>query len=78
MIAGRCVGIGGAGNFIYGKGRAALSGANAAFIYTTHAVAPGRASGCARGTIAPFAADCDVSQRVMVRIMYGDRYAGGP
>jgi hypothetical protein len=78
MVAGGCVGIVAAGNVIYSKGHAALSVANAAFAHITLAIAPGGARGCARGSIAPSARDRGIRYRVMVGIMYGDCYGGGP
>ena len=78
MVAGGCISKVGTGNIIYGKGHAARPVGNTAFAHVTLAIAPGGAGGCATNTVAPCATDCGVSQRVMIGIMYGDRYGSGP
>jgi len=78
MVAGGCISKVGTGNIIYGKGHAARSVGNTAFAHITLTVTSGGAGGCATNTVAPVTADGDVSQRVMIGIMYGDRYGSGP
>jgi len=78
MVAGGSVGIVGAGNVIYGKGHAALAVGNTAFAHITLTVTSGGAGGCATNTVAPVASDCGVGHRVMIGIMYRDRYGSGP
>ena len=78
MVAGGCISKVGTGNIINGKGHAARSFRNTAFAHAALAVAPSSAGDCAANTVAPCASDRGVSQRVMIGIMYGNRYSSGP